>query len=711
MDASSIVLDNLNPKLNITLVRDDTGLSAVADFLNRSDLFGFDTETNVVPRFFNRKIRTIQVGDKNEQYVIDLLGLAGSSDALQEQGGKQTPRWAKRLYDALAVGLESNTKVKVGMNLQFDYEVMRWCLGMRLRKFYDCLLAEKVIYCGAVHFMDKNFWGLEDLIARYCKLIISKEQQKTFDLEMELTAEQIQYGGLDTRLPLAIRNAQLRTLEKDGLLQTVDIENGAIMAFGDMHLNGLKVGHDKWMAQVEDKKVQYVKDIVNMDKVFIPIVGDKAVAPQLDLAGLESNWKNEKNKLTRQLYQKEFYSARKIMSAYKKALLKYEGQAAINYGAPLQVLAALQKSGLKIQSTDDKVLAKIDSNPLIKALRDYRGTEKSLDTYGVSFLEDYVDPDTGRVHSNISQLGAESGRTASAKPNVQNIPKGPEYRSCFVARPGYKYIRRDYDGCELRIIAEESGEELWINAFNEGRDVHSICAEMMFSVKWKAAAEPGCAFYKNYERMKCKCSQHKLLRDWAKAVNFGIPYGMEEVALADKLSITRQEAKKLLKLHASTFLKVHAYLKRSAESAKIKFEARTACGRRRLFTKPTWELARAKAIKQAEEWGRAMNSDSINKAYWSMFGNIEREGKNTPIQGGNADIIKVAMGLMWEHLEPVYGGLLVNMIHDELGAEAPEDKAESCSEFMAEKMELAGTYFVKSMRMTTDGAISDCWEK
>jgi DNA polymerase I-like protein with 3'-5' exonuclease and polymerase domains len=118
----------------------------------------------------------------------------------------------------------------------------------------------------------------------------------------------------------------------------------------------------------------------------------------------------------------------------------------------------------------------------------------------------------------MNQIGAATGRTSSSAPNLQNIPHGSEYRLCFKSRPGYKLVTVDMSGAELRIMAELSGEPSWVDAFNNGWDVHSIGAEMMYGERWKQAALESCKFVSG--RQKCKCPGHELLRNSVKAINF-----------------------------------------------------------------------------------------------------------------------------------------------------------------------------------------------
>lgn len=727
----ALVIAELNPPLDVTLVTDLDGLKEVSEFLRVTPEFGFDTETNIVKSLIDRKIRTIQVGTRTKQYVIDLFAFAQCADAMNEQGFMKTPDWAASIVDALRPALESRQHLKVGTSLRFDYQVARWCLGLRTSNLYDCKLAERVLWAGHT----TNFFStsLEDTVLRYCKLQIDKTNQKTFDLTSPLTKEQIEYAALDTRLALAVRSGQLPFIEKYGLAETVAIENKAIPAFASMHIHGIYLNPTKWAAQIDAVKLQHAQNVAELDTHFIPRVGAK-IRPVVDTDALEASWKEaslaaskyrpvagEYNALPdlrekRDGFRKAFQQANRDIKAWDKDSLKWEGQAAINYGAPAQILTVLQEAGFKIKDTNDKTLDKLPPKPIIVAIRNFRETRKLLDTYGMSFL-DNINPITGRVHSEIDQLGAETGRTSSKNPNVQNIPRDPVWRACFTARPGYKIITRDYDGCELRIMAEESGETVWIDAFNAGQDVHSVCAELLEPIKWKEAALPDCAYYTK-NKAKCKCPLHKAIREGIKAVNFGIPYGMEKYALAAKLHITPDEAQDLLDKHAAAFKKVHAYLKKSGDQAKINLESRTRAGRRRIFEKPDWNRAAEKAaewaLEKIEKGERApgpVTSKEVGRVYFGWWGAMEREGKNSPIQGGNADMAKDAMGELVDPMWDLFGAYFINMVHDELVVECPEQHVDACNELMDMQMAASGAKYVHCVPMTSDGRIKDYWAK
>jgi DNA polymerase-1 len=719
MDLKELVPSELNPPLNASLVTNSSGLDNLSHFLKHTNVFGYDLETPPESVFHKRKIRTIQFGDKDAQFVIDLLAFAGSPERLSEQGGRTAPEWAEDIVKTIRPALDSNAFLKVGVGLEFEYVQTLWCLGIRSWHFYDCLLVEKVLNCGKVDFFAKNFWGMEDMSARYLKIKVSKEYQKSFDLCTPLSQGQIEYAALDTRIPLALMKAQSATVASLKVERVVQIENNAVPAFGDMHLNGFYLDRDAWMEQVSAQRAQHIENVKELDRHFIPVVGTKE-RPVFDLAALEAAWRDEKDKTQRAENRKAYQAACRAIKEWDKESAKYEGEAAINYSSNDQLLKALRQMGFgekKLKNTDDKSLSKHSDKPVIRAIQNYRESKTSLTRYGEKFL-DYIDPVTGRIHANHNQIGAETGRPSCTKPNLYNIPKKNQYRHPFKARPGYKMLRTDESGAELRILADITKDPVWIAAFENDWDVHSIVTQMMKPEEWEAGTEDGCEFVKS--KQKCECKVHLKMRDDIKATNFGVAYGMEVYALAARLGVSLEVADALLKLWRKKNKHVNDGLTKLGNDGKMKLQARTYSGRVRFFNKPTWEKANEIAIERAKERGKsAIGSGDVSKVYYSMYGAIERESKNTPIQGGNADIIKEAMGcgfdkngkpFMW-HLLPQYNAELVNHVYDEVDIEAPDETVDGCQVMVEDCIERAGAEFMTSVVMKAESKISEKWTK
>lgn len=541
----------LTPALNPLVVVDGAGLEKVKAYLSRVDVYAHDYETTVTPTFFSRRVRTLQLGDRNEQYVIDFLAFAETPEALYKaQGGyrrEMDDKHAKLLQpilDIVGPSLQSKSHLKIGQNLAFEYETSKWCLGLRCWNYFCTMIAERVITNGKVLAMQAGHFALDDLVRKYCHFLISKDLQTSFNLEDPLTEDQIIYCALDCRLPFSIKSAQDAQISSGGLSRTIQIENDAIPAFGDMALNGMWVNPVDWAAIIEKNKAKLKDAYKELDRFFIPVVGRKPapfdaeefaqIVQEREELGLKSAEeirlsaeilavvKNPELKRELQGQRTAIQEARKARYSAVNELYKskkhgatklaareaasMEGEANINYSSHPQLLQALLDGpfGLdpkKFLSTDEKKMLPWAKLPVIKAILEFRGYEKKLSTYGEAWIKTrnelvniekkkkgYVDPDTGRIHSKFLQLGTDTGRASCTNPNLFNLPKDEDVRGCFQSRLGYVEVCRDCAGQELRIIVEYSQEPSWLEAFRNKQDLHSISGEMLSPDSWRKAA-------------------------------------------------------------------------------------------------------------------------------------------------------------------------------------------------------------------------------
>jgi DNA polymerase I-like protein with 3'-5' exonuclease and polymerase domains len=504
MEAKPLDLKTLNPPMNITLVQDGKGLEKLKAGIERimsetQPAPGLDTETLFVADFWHRTVRTLQIGDKHEQFVIDLLAFAETSERLAESQmnyGKNNGTIYTPIFSILDPVITTNKALKVGQNLSFEYEVLHWNFGRRIWHLYSTDLAERVIQAGAIGLKIYKEFSMASLMKRYFNVIINKDEQKKFDLVTPLTEEQIEYAAFDIRSPIALRAAQMQILLRDQLFTTATIENDALGQYTDMHLAGQRLNEERWKKRIEAVKAKRIEEVKTLDEAFIPYVGKKSEAiNHAEIERLEKVWKEdfeeaspeEKQKaaearaekdpvkkqeiksqlevLKRQRAAKKA-DARSAVSALtkdrtkkKKILEKCEGEAFINYGSNDQLLAALQqfKGMSRIESVGDDTLLKYNDKPIIQVLRRYRKGKKETGTYGEQWItkwitkprkeEGFLHPCDGRLHCVFNQLEAETGRSSSSKPNAQNLPQDDEVRACFIADPPNESIRIS-DCCE-----------------------------------------------------------------------------------------------------------------------------------------------------------------------------------------------------------------------------------------------------------------------
>ncbi len=318
-------------------------------------------------------------------------------------------------------------------------------------------------------------------------------------------------------------------------------------------------------------------------------------------------------------------------------------------------------------STDIEVLDKLKSkHPVINKIIEYRQLTKLNSTY-VEGLKAVIGENDGRVHSVLNQTITTTGRISSTDPNLQNIPtrteEGKEIRRAFIAEDGYVLVDADYSQIELRVLAELSNEENLINAFINHEDIHSKTASEVFKVKLEEVTS--------------------MMRSRAKAVNFGIIYGISDYGLGRDLDISRKEAKEYIENYLNYYHNIDSYMKNIVEQSKKNLYVETYFGRRRY-------------IPELES--RNFNIRS--------FG--ERIALNTPVQGTAADIIKIAMIRVYKKLkENNMKSRLLLQVHDELIVEACKDEVDKVKEILKNEMENVVDSF--RVHLEVDINVGDSW--
>ena len=299
-------------------------------------------------------------------------------------------------------------------------------------------------------------------------------------------------------------------------------------------------------------------------------------------------------------------------------------------------------------STNVEVLEKLQGqHPIIDHIFEYRQVVKLNSTYIEGLLE-VIDEKTGKVHSTFNQTITTTGRISSTEPNLQNIPirtqDGRNIRKAFVARDeDYKLVDGDYSQIELRVLAHISKDEKLIDAFNNKVDIHTRTASEVFHME--------------------EAEVTSLMRARAKAVNFGIIYGISDYGLSRDLNISREEAKSYIENYLHNFKDVEKYMKDIVEFGKEKGYVETIFHRRRYIPE-------------------------LKSSNFNVRGFGERIALNTPIQGSAADIIKLSMVKVFSRLkEEKLKSKLILQVHDELIIETHRDEEEKVKQIMKEIME------------------------
>lgn len=348
-----------------------------------------------------------------------------------------------------------------------------------------------------------------------------------------------------------------------------------------------------------------------------------------------------------------------------QGLLFANARADINLDSHAQLSTALKRLGVPVpDSTRNWRLQPLAAEyPVVAKLLDYRTYQKSLTSYGENILED-INPQTGRIHANFHQIGAPTGRFACTDPNVQQVPHAVEYRRCFRAPAGRKLVVADYSQIELRILAHVTEDKGFIEAFNSGADLHRMTAAQIFGLPPEQVS--------------------KEQRDFAKRLNFGVVYGIGAQRFSMMTGLPLADAESLMARYFQTYRGLDAWLREAARRAVRERSARTLSGR----------LAR-------------FNFDPEDRQAASL---AQRNGKNMPIQGASADILKRALRLLHDRLRGT-NAEIVNIVHDEIVVEADAGCAEDVARVVEESMCAAGEEFVKLVPIKVESVVADEWVK
>ena len=508
---------------------------------------------------------------------------------------------AQKIVDQFKPLFENDKIFKIGQNLKFDVLMLKQ-YGVEVKgELFDTMIAHYLIQPELRH-------GMDALAEQYLKY-------KTVTYE-ELTTEK------------GKKNLPLRSVDKNRL---------ADYAAEDADIT---------FQLYEIFKEELVKN--NLDKLFktieMPLMH---VLCEMENAGVtidEKSLKESSVKMTAEMdnIANEIYSL--AGHSFNISSPKQVGEVIYN---ELNLVEKVKKTKGGQMSTSEDVLISLKSkHPIIEKILDYRGVKKLLSTY-IDALPEIVNSHTGKIHTSFNQTVTSTGRLSSSNPNLQNIPvrdnMGREIRRCFVASDDCVFLSADYSQIELRVMAHVSEDEGLISSFLSGFDFHQDTASKIFKVPTEEVT--------------------KEMRSKAKTANFGILYGISAFGLAERLSISRDEAKQMIESYFEAFPKVYDFLEKTKMFAHEHEYVETLFGRRRFI-------------------------QDINSRNGSLRQNAERNAINAPIQGTAADIIKMAMINIQREIES--RGLKSRMIiqvHDELNFNVLKSEEDIMREIVKSEME------------------------
>ena len=381
----------------------------------------------------------------------------------------------------------------------------------------------------------------------------------------------------------------------------------------------------------------------NIEMPLVPVLADMELhGVRLDTAALEETSRIFTERMNQ--YEQEIYEL--AGESFNISSPKQVGETLFG---KLQIMEKPKKTKTGQYVTSEEVLVSLENkHPIVHKILEYRGIKKLLSTY-IDALPKLIKPETGHIHTSFNQALTATGRLSSSDPNLQNIPvrtdDGKEIRKCFIPEPGCEFFSADYSQIELRIMAHLSEDENMMEAFRKGFDIHRATAAKIWHEDMENVTDT--------QRKK------------AKQANFGIIYGITTYGLAQRMDIPNGEAKELIDGYFNTFPKVKAYMERTKEEARQKGYAETIFHRRRYLA-------------------------DINSRNATVRGFAERNAINAPIQGSEADIIKVAMVRIWQRFkrENIRSKMILQ-VHDELNFSVFPDEKERVERIVIEEMQNA----------------------
>jgi DNA polymerase-1 len=531
--------------------------------------------------------------------------------------------------ERLGALLEDPSVVKIAHNAKFEYEMLRM-RGIKTGPLADTMLAERVLTAGGE---GKHEIALKPVAMKYLGVELKKEERKGFYSglggdDAYLAPSKLEYAAVDAEVLLPIWAQQEAAIEADGSKRVLRLEHRVLPCVAEMELAGCLVDPVAWRRVLAGAALERDEIARELAHLFAPVVAQTSM---------------------------------------------FEEVCALNFKSQPQVLRAFQDLGIELSDTQEATLKKhMSGHPAVAKLLEFREKEKQLSTYGESLLA-LINPATGRIHADYNQLGADSGRFSCSKPNLQNLPATSAFRSCFVAPEGSSLVIFDYSQQELRILAELSGEPVYIEAFKSGADLHRVAASMIFGVSIDAVT--------------------KAQRRIAKTLQFAVLYGRGAESLAADLGISVVEAREVIKKYFAAYKEVAAWRENAKWAIVRNCVAETSLGRKRRFYPPDPEMQRT----DEEGYRREVSS-------------IQRQGVNHLVQAAAADMTKLALFFVTEALRD-HHAKVINAVHDELVVECPDDEAGEVKEIVGAQMVRAGEYFLKSVPIAAEGTIGKVWSK
>ena len=573
--------------------------------------------------FKTKKILSLDTETTSTQPIdAELVGL---SFAVSEHEAFYVPipanrKEALRIVNIFKPLYEDPEILKVGQNIKYDLEVLRNYNIHLAGPMWDTMIAHYLIQPELRHNMDFMAEVYLNYQTVHIDELIGPRGKSQRSMRDLSPTDVYEYACEDADITLQLKNKLEQELKKyDCEKLFYEIEMPLMPVLAEMEMNGVRLDTES-LAQTSKELTERMNDIEH--EIY-------------ELAGHSFNISSPRQ------VGDVLFGELKIVEKPKKT-----------------------KTGQYV--TSEEVLQQLHAkHPIVGKILDFRGLKKLLSTY-VDNLPTLINRRTGHIHTSFNQCITATGRLSSSDPNLQNIPvrgeDGKEIRKAFVPEPGCLFFSADYSQIELRVMAHLSGDEAMIEAFRNGYDVHAATAAKVYKKDIKDVERD--------ERTK------------AKRANFGIIYGITVFGLAERLDISRDEARQLIDGYFETFPRVKDYMEQAKETARRQGYVTTLLGRRRYLS-------------------------DIKSANATVRGFAERNAINAPIQGTAADIIKVAMIRIFQRFQQEgIRSKMILQVHDELNFSVVPEEKEKVEHIVLEEMQNA---FEMKVPLVADSGFGKNW--
>ena len=572
-----------------------------------------------------KSFETLCIDTETTNTEAMLAELVGMSFAVQEGEAYYIPVpadqvEAQRIVNKLKPLYENESTLKVGQNLKYDIMVLA-NYGIEVKgKMFDTMIAHYILKPEMRHNMDYMAEVYLNYETIHIDELIGPKGKSQLSMRDIAPEKVCDYAAEDADITLKLKSKLEAELKAEGLFNLFEsIEMPLVPVLAQMERNGVRID---------------VNSLAETSKAFSDKMNE-IEQEVYELAGCSFNISSPKQ-VGEILFDK--------MRIVEKAKKTKTGQ----YVTSEEVLQSLKGKHI-----------------IVEKILDYRGYKKLLSTY-IDSLPQLINPKTGHIHTSYNQAVTATGRLSSSNPNLQNIPirdeNGKEVRKAFIPDEGCLFFSADYSQIELRIMAHLSGDHNMIEAFNTGYDIHAATAAKIFKKPIEEVTSD--------ERRK------------AKTANFGIIYGITTFGLAERMQVSRGEAKDLIDEYFATYPKVKEYMEKSVNMARDKGYTETLFGRR-------------------------CHLPDINSHNAVVRGYAERNAINAPIQGTAADIIKVAMVRIQQRLwKEQLRSKMILQVHDELNFNVVPEEKDLIQQLVVEEMEHA---FKMSVPLEADSGWGVNW--